>query len=340
MVATPSFWWTKRDWRASLLWPLAAAYGAVAAHRLRNAPREDVGLPVICVGNFTVGGSGKTPVTAALAQAAREKGRTPGILSRGHGGSASGPRLVNLAVDTADEVGDEPLLLANSAPVAVTADRAAGARLLAEAGCDLVIMDDGFQSARIRIHHAIIVVDATYALGNGCVLPAGPLRAPVDVQMRYASALLVMGEGHAAGDVVQMASAAGLPVYTGRVQPRQQLAGRRMLAFAGIGHPQKFFDTIRAAGGEVAEARAFSDHHVFSDAELDVLVADARRADLDLITTAKDAVRIGRQKFEALLPGRSVVLDIDAVFDAPETAAKIIDAALTSAAAGIKGVTF
>jgi tetraacyldisaccharide 4'-kinase len=327
----PSFWWTKSDWRARALQPLAALYGAVAARRLRNGRREKVALPVLCVGNFTVGGSGKTPVAIAFAAAAKEMGLSPGILSRGHGGTSTAPHIVDPARDTAAEVGDEPLLLAAAAPVAVTPDRGAGARLLEDRGCDFLIMDDGFQSARIRIDHALMVVDARYGLGNGHVIPAGPLRAPLAEQLRFATAILVMGEGNAVVDLTRLAVKAGKPVYRAALRPRQNLAGRRFLAFAGIGHPRKFFDTVAAAGGEVAQARAFADHHVYSDAELRELASAAETSGLEIVTTAKDAARIGRRTLDSLLARRVTVLEIEAVFDEPDAPRRLIEATLEAA---------
>lgn len=328
---TPPFWWSEPDWRSAALAPLAALYGSVAASRLRNARRRPVDLPVLCVGNFTVGGSGKTPVAIALAEAAKDMGLTPGILSRGHGGSFSSPHLVDPHHDGARHVGDEPLLLAGAAPVAVSRDRWAGAKLLTEIGCDFLVMDDGFQSAQIRIDYALLVIDARYGLGNGRVIPAGPLRAPLVEQMRFVSALLVMGEGSAADAVIRAASRAGRAVYHAAVRPRQDLSGRRFLAFAGIGHPQKLFDTVAAAGGEVVLSRAFADHHVYAEDELRDLAATADRAGLELITTAKDAVRIGRARLAELLPGRTGVLEIDAVFDAEGTPRRIIEATMAAA---------
>jgi tetraacyldisaccharide 4'-kinase len=328
---TPPFWWSQPDWRAAALAPLAALYGAVAARRLRNARRGRVELPVPCIGNFTVGGSGKTPVAIAFAEAAKAMGLSPGILSRGHGGSFRAPHIVDPHHDGAKYVGDEPLLLARAAPVAVSRDRAAGAKLLTELGCDFLIMDDGFQSAQIHIDHALLVIDARYGLGNGRVIPAGPLRAPLVEQMRFVTALLVMGEGSAADGVIRAASRAGRAVYHAAVRPRHDLTGRRFLAFAGIGHPQKLFDTVVAAGGEVVLARPFADHHAYAEDELRDLAATASREGLDLVTTAKDAVRIGWTRLEELLPGRAEVLEIDAVFDSAGTPRRIIEATMAAA---------
>ncbi len=327
----PPFWWQPPGTKALALAPAAAAYAAVARRRLRNAPRVPVGLGVVCVGNLTVGGSGKTPVAIALAKAADRMGLKPGFLSRGHGGRLRHPTLVEHGSATEALAGDEPALLARHAPVAVAADRAAGAGLLVEAGCDVAIMDDGFQSARILMDHALLVVDAAFGIGNGRVLPAGPLRAAVRDQLAFADSILRLGAGSAADGVVRMAARAGKPVHTASVAPAdpERLAGRRFVAFAGIGHPEKFFRSVRAAGGEIVEARAFPDHHPFSQWEIRDLMAEARGRHVALVTTAKDAARLR----SIALPGLDdllEVLDIDVAFDSPDAPARIIGAAMAA----------
>jgi tetraacyldisaccharide 4'-kinase len=312
----PPFWWKKPDWRAYTLSPFSALYGLVAGRRMVTAKRERFDLPVLCVGNFTVGGSGKTPVAIALADEAKRMGLSPGFLSRGHGGSFGQPHIVDTHHDTAKYVGDEPLLLAEHAPVAVTPSRAAGAKLLVEQGCDFLIMDDGFQSAHIHIDYALLVVDARYGVGNGHVIPGGPLRAPLVSQLRFADAVLKMGEGTAADAIVRKASRAGKAVYEAVARSRNELsfAGRRFLAFAGIGHPEKFYDTLRRAGGLVEMTRSFGDHHVYEEDELNELLATAKADGLELVTTAKDAVRLRHGAPQAFLD-RLKVLEIDAVFE-------------------------
>ncbi|MBL8582010.1 MAG: tetraacyldisaccharide 4'-kinase, partial [Rhizobiaceae bacterium] len=210
---SPTFWWEPPDWRAYALSPASAVYGRIAAARMRNAPRVALPVPVLCVGNFTVGGSGKTPVTAAMARAAHAAGLRPGILSRGHGGSARTPHLVDPEHDLARHVGDEPLLLARDALVAISADRAAAGKLLVENGCDFLVMDDGFQSARVAIDYALIVVGSGQGVGNGHVIPGGPLRAPVAAQLPFADALLKLGDGTAADGIVRKAARAGKALY-------------------------------------------------------------------------------------------------------------------------------
>jgi tetraacyldisaccharide 4'-kinase len=329
----PPFWWQKPDWRARALLPVSALYGLVASRRMASAKREKVDLPVLCVGNFTVGGTGKTPVAIALARQARRMRLKPGILSRGHGGRFAHPHVVDSAHDSARHVGDEPLLLAEHAPVAVTPNRAAGAKLLKEQGCDFLIMDDGFQSARIHIDYALLVVDARYGLGNGHVIPGGPMRAPLVEQLRFADAVLKMGEGSAADEAVRKAARAGKPVFEAVTRPKDggRFAGRRVLAFAGIGHPDKFFDTVAKAGGAVVLTRAFPDHHFYSDDELQELAATARAGQLQLVTTAKDAARLrnGAASHAEFLRQLDV-LEIETTFDLEHAPARIIDETLSA----------
>jgi tetraacyldisaccharide 4'-kinase len=327
----PPFWWEAPDWRAYGLWPVSALYGSVARRRMTHARRERIDVPVICVGNFTVGGAGKTPVAIALAREAKRMQFSPGFLSRGFGGNFAAPHVVDAEHDSARYVGDEPLLLAEHAPVVVTPDRAAGARLLASRGCDIVIMDDGFQSARIHMDFALLVVDARRGVGNGHVIPGGPLRAPLLHQLRFLQGVLKVGEGDAANDIIRMASRAGRPVYEAHTATRNPagFAGRRFLAFAGIGDPEKFFRTVEEAGGRVEVRRAFPDHHSFSREDLDDLATAAREKGLELVTTSKDAVRLrhgGEEEraFAATLD----VLEIDLVFEVAHTPRAIIESAL------------
>ena len=220
----PPFWWQAPDWRAYALYPISAIYGTVARRRMTAARREPIDVPVLCVGNFTVGGAGKTPVAIALARQARRMKLSPGFLSRGFGGKFPVPHVVDVHRDSARHVGDEPLLLAAHAPVAVTPDRAAGAKLLASRGCDFLIMDDGFQSARIHMDYALLVVDGRRGVGNGHVIPGGPVRAPLVHQMRFVQGLLKVGEGEAANDIIRMAARAGRPVYEAHTEIRDPAA--------------------------------------------------------------------------------------------------------------------
>lgn len=323
----PPFWWKRADWRAWALYPFSAVYGAVARRRLLHAPRHRIDLPVLCVGNLTVGGSGKTPVAIALARQARAMNLAPGILSRGHGGTVTKAHLVEPERDLARHVGDEPLLLARAAPVAVTPDRLAGARLLAGQGCDFLIMDDGFQSAHIHIDYALIVVDARRGVGNGHTIPGGPMRAGLVDQMRHLDGVLKVGEGEGANLVLRQAARAGRAFFEASLRPTaaEGVAGARCLAFAGIGDPDKFFATVAAVGGEVALEKRFGDHHAYSEFDAQDLLSTAEARGLELVTTAKDAVRLdhGGEAVTALRK-RIRVIEIEAEFDTASAPATII----------------
>jgi tetraacyldisaccharide 4'-kinase len=288
----PAFW-RNPGGLARLLAPLAAIYGAVAAWRMAR-PGTVAGVPVLCVGNLTVGGAGKTPTAMALAKLLLEVGRRPFVLSRGYGGRLVGPTQVDPAVHGAAEVGDEPLLLARVAPTIVARDRVAGAAAARAAGTNVIVMDDGFQNPSLNKDLSLLVVDGTRGVGNGKVLPAGPLRVPLDVQLARAHALLVIGQGSAAQPV--LAAASGLPVFHGRLVPDASalaaLRSQKVLAFAGIGDPEKFFATLAGAGIDARVRQAFPDHHNYRRAEAADLIQRAEREGLVLVTTEKDLVRL------------------------------------------------
>jgi tetraacyldisaccharide 4'-kinase len=291
----PAFWWRPTGAAAALLSPLAAIYGAVAGWRMAR-PGRNAGIPVVCVGNLTVGGAGKTPTAIALAQILSVAGRRPFLLSRGYGGALAGPVQVDPARHTALDVGDEPLLLARTAPTIVSRDRVAGAAAARSAGAGVIVMDDGFQNPSLRKDLSIVVVDAGRGVGNGRVCPAGPLRAPLHRQLAHAQAVLVIGAGRQAEPV---AAARALPLFHGRLEPDAQtldtLRGRRVLAFAGIGDPQKFFTTLGEAGVDVGARLSFPDHHRYLRSEALDLIARAERDSLVLVTTEKDRVRLSGQ---------------------------------------------
>lgn len=323
----PPFWWEKPDWRSRALSPLSTIYGAVAGRRIRRAKPPAISLPVLCVGNFTVGGAGKTPTSIAFAQAATSAGLKPGIVSRGYGGVFSGLHRVDPGYDSARHVGDEPMLLARHAPVVVSADRLAGALALQEAGCDFIIMDDGFQTARLHFDYALMVVDAGRGIGNGHVIPGGPLRAPLTDQLVRTDALLKIGTANGADQLVRSAARAAKPIYEAVLTPKStaEILDRQLLAFAGIGDPSKFFRTLQEAGAAVAQTKSFPDHHRYTDEELNELEGMAKKGGLTLITTAKDHVRLldggtSAKEFAA----RTLVLEVELAFSHPQTASRII----------------
>lgn len=327
----PPFWWEKSGWQAWALSPFSFLYGKVAGRQMRTSKRASVPVPVICIGNFTVGGAGKTPTAIAIARAAIAKGLKPGFLSRGYGGTLDVTTLVDASHHRSVDVGDEPLLLAREATTVISRKRVDGAHRLVAEGVDLIIMDDGFQSARLTLDYALVVIDTQRGVGNGRLVPGGPVRAPLAEQMRQLSAILKVGNGQAADAIVRTASRAGKPVFVSSIQPRPQpdFAGKRVLAYAGIADPNKFYRTVEELGGEVVVKRSFPDHHHFSDEDVQNVMDDAAKFDLLPVTTAKDAVRLtGHYGASAPLLAASLVIEIDMLFDDPSAPGLMIDAAI------------
>lgn len=291
----PAFWYRPASWMSRLLMPLAALYGAVAAYRLRRNG-VDAGVPVLCVGNYHLGGAGKTPTVVALVQLLRDLGETPVVLSRGYGGRLRGPVMVDADRHVAADVGDEPLMLSKTVPVAVARERIGGLALARSRGATVVVMDDGFQNPVIAKDAALVVIDAHRGLGNACVFPAGPLRAPLSPQILRTDALIVIGEGKAAEGVAAAIVKQGKPIFTAHLKADDVslalLRGKRVLAFAGIGDPDRFFRTLGASGVEVVGRQAFADHHPFAPGEIELLLNAAKRDGLTLVTTEKDMARL------------------------------------------------
>jgi tetraacyldisaccharide 4'-kinase len=295
----PAFWHRPSSWMSRLLMPLAALYGAIAGGRLQRKG-IDAGIPVLCVGNYHLGGAGKTPTVLALVKLLRELGETPVVLSRGYGGRLRGPVMVDIDRHTARDVGDEPLMMANTVSVAVARDRIDGLALARSQGASVIVMDDGFQNPAIAKDASLIVIDAGRGIGNACVFPAGPLRAPLPPQVARTDTLIVIGDGDAAEMVADAVRARGKPVLSAHLQPGEasaaSLSGKRVLAFAGIGDPARFFRSLRISGIDVVKERVFADHHSFSQGEIRSLVAEAAREALTLVTTEKDLARMrGRE---------------------------------------------
>jgi tetraacyldisaccharide 4'-kinase len=324
----PPFWWQKADWRAALLWPFSKLYGAIAVRRMDNATPPAIDLPVMCIGNLTVGGGGKTPTSIAVAQAARKMKLKPGIISRGYGGTNKGVHLVDPQHDLAKHVGDEPLLISHYVPIVVSVNRLAGAQKLQSQGCDFIIMDDGFQSMRLKSDFNLVVIDSRRGVGNGHVIPAGPLRAPVIPQMRHASAVLKTGTGDAADFIVRQAAKAAKPIYIAKPEVAKgiHLKDKRVLAFSGIADPEKFFDTLTASGAYISLLRTWPDHHYFADDELRELYQTAEAGDLILVTTEKDAMRLERGSQAArMVLEKAIVFRIEMVFDQADAPVSMIE---------------
>ena len=291
----PAFWYRPRSPQSLLLSPLGALYGAITARRMAREG-VDAGIPVICVGNYHVGGAGKTPTVLALTKLLRELGETPVVLSRGYGGRLQGPVMVDRMRHVAADVGDEPLMMARDVPVAVARDRLEGVILAKSQGATVILMDDGFQNPRLLKDASLIVIDSERGLGNGKVFPSGPLRAPLKAQLSRTDALVVIGDGRAANDVAAEIAKRNKPELRARLRPDAasvaQLSGKRVLAFAGIGDPERFFRSLRACGIDVARTRPFADHHMFSQGEIAALAAEAKAEQLTLVTTEKDLARL------------------------------------------------
>jgi tetraacyldisaccharide 4'-kinase len=289
----PDFWYAKpgphEAWQVKLLAPASALYATLGQRRLARAQPWRAPVPVICVGNLTVGGAGKTPIALALAQRLAALGRKPVFLTRGYGGREKGPLMVDPERHTAEEIGDEPILLAARAPTIVARDRVAGAKYASTLG-DIIVMDDGFQNPSLMKDLSLVVVDAKTAFGNARLFPAGPLREKIADGLARAQAVVLLGRE----SVPAPLSNTPLPVIRGWLAPdtasAEKLRGRRIAAFAGIARPEKFFQTLRDLGASLVSGTPFADHHCYRDDEIAALRAHAGQ--LTLVTTEKDYVRL------------------------------------------------
>lgn len=296
-------WWYResRGLAAALLHPLSLVYGAIAERRFKAAKPYRAKLPVVCVGNFTAGGTGKTPAAIAAAALLRELGREPVFLTRGYGGRLKGPVTIDPARHSAGDTGDEPLLLARTAPTVISKSRAEGARFIEATASPrtIIIMDDGLQNPSLAKDFSLAVVDAARGLGNGAVIPAGPLRAPMRFQGALSDAILLNGEegGPAPGGLPP------LPLLRATTAPDGDvfaLKGQPFVAYAGIANPQRFFTLLENIGARIVASHTFRDHHGFSEGDARKLLADAQQTGAALITTEKDWVRLQNSTLPAL----------------------------------------
>lgn len=297
----PGFWGAGGSRGAALLLrPLGWIYGALTLLRLRRSGWR-APVPVISVGNFTAGGAGKTPTVIALVRALQARGERPFVITRGYGGSEAGPLRVDPALHDAVAVGDEARLLALHAPTIVARDRADGARLACASGAGVILLDDALQNPALEKDFSLAVIDAGFGFGNGECVPAGPLRAPVEAMLEHVSAALMIGEGgtDAGGRL------GSLPVFHGVLEAdaaiAARLSGQKIIAYCGIGRPEKFFATLRRTGARISETAAYPDHHILSAREAAALLEAAGRSGAQLVTTEKDLARItGLAGLEAL----------------------------------------
>ena len=304
----PPEFWNYKDGRDSapmlrlLLTPISWIYGWAAARRIKTTVSYDSGIPVICVGNATLGGTGKTPVAIYLLKSLRRMGLDAVGLTRGYGGTEKGPIPVH-SKHTSDHVGDEPLLLARHAPVWVAAGRDDGARAARSHGAAVIVMDDGHQNPLLKKTLSLMVVDAETGFGNGCVFPAGPLREKLSDSLERADAVILMkpsSEYEISDDLTQQLK--GKVVVPAFLEPTAPPPSGKLYAFAGIGRPNKFFDSLRRHGGEIVEEIPYADHYKYKDEDIENLFLLAAEYEAALITTEKDYVRLPKGYRKGVTP--------------------------------------
>ncbi|MES2254924.1 MAG: tetraacyldisaccharide 4'-kinase [Pseudomonadota bacterium] len=300
-MRTPEFW-QQRGARALMLAPLGLLYGATVAWKARHASPFAVRARVICIGNLTAGGSGKTPVALAIGNRLQTRYDSIFFLTRGYGGREPGPLRVEPDGDAA-RFGDEALLLARMAPTIVARDRAAGAALAVAQGATAIVMDDGHQNFSLAKNLSIVVVDGEYAFGNGLMIPAGPLRETVPQGLARADAVIVMGDGSP-----DLHDYRGPVLRAKLVAEGEEFRGRHVFAFAGIGRPEKFVASLEKAGAIVTGTQFFADHHPYRDGEIAAL--KARAGDAQIVTTEKDLVRLSPRNRTGI-----TALPVRAIFD-------------------------
>ncbi|MDG4718447.1 MULTISPECIES: tetraacyldisaccharide 4'-kinase [Thalassospira] len=317
----PQFW--KEDGLVpKLLSPASLLWRAGACIRTKTTTPRHPGCPVFCVGNFTVGGAGKTPTAVTLFDLLTAMGRNPHFVSRGYGGSITGPHRVDPSRDTASQVGDEPLLLAQHGPAWISRERFLGAEMARDAGADAIILDDGLQNPSIIKDCSFAVIDSNYGIGNGRVMPAGPMREPLISGLAKVRAIILIGDATPSFITNLPAS---VPVLRAHIAPVNgtDFAGKKVMAFAGIGRPQKFYDTLASVGAEIVATQDFDDHHAFNADELSALQIKSAGLGAQLVTTQKDLMRLPSGSRSGINS-----LDIRLAFDAPDQLAQIVKTVL------------
>lgn len=324
-MKAPKFW-SRPGWSLgrTMLYPLSCLYRAAGAIRTVATNPKRIAGPVLCVGNATMGGAGKTPVVISLAKIAQDLGITTAVVSRGYGGRLHGPVKVDADHHTAIDVGDEPLLIAKSVETWVSRDRVAGASKAVAEGVDLIILDDGFQNPTLKKDISVLVVDGGYGFGNTSVFPAGPLREPVETALDKTEICILVGQDrHGLGDTILK----NKEIQSGVICPDDDTkldSEERYFAFAGIGLPEKFFQTLRTMDVHLVGTRAFPDHYRYKEIDLSRLAKEANKLDATLVTTRKDFVRLPDTFAEKVR-----VLDVSFQFADEDAARTIIERAVS-----------
>lgn len=328
---TPAFWYDASApmaaQKAALLSPLAFVYGFAVRQRFDLYYPVPLARPVICVGNLTAGGAGKTPVVLSLVDILTARGYNPHLLSRGYGGSEAGPIQVSADRDTAEDVGDEALLLAAKAPTWVSRNRPLGAQSAIDTGANIIVMDDGYQNPSIYKDFSLLVIDGAAGFGNRRLLPAGPLREKLDFSLPRAHAIVILGEDKT-GVTDELRQYTDAPVLTARIEPdahNPDLFGKKVFAFAGIGRPEKFKASLAAAGAVIEGWGSFPDHCVYSHEDLQELMVTAEAAGAMVVTTSKDYVRLPPD-----IKPKVHVFGIHVVWNDPEQLTGLIDEAVAA----------
>ena len=325
-MKAPKFWYQSDTIRARILAPIGRIYGWSVARRFRKTRPYQAGVPVICVGNLTVGGTGKTPVCLALGEMLKKMGISFFCLNHGYKSQKKGI-VVHRSQMTALDVGDEALLLAKSAPTVVDNRRARGAQIAERQGAQAIIMDDGFQNPGLIKTLSLVVVDGKRGFGNGQMIPAGPLREPVEKGLKRADAVIIAGTDETGATHQVRTLFSDMPVLSGHFEPDpkvlKQLKGKPVVAFAGIGSPDKFFDMLTGFGIPVAKKIPFPDHYFYSRFDIEQILSDA--GPLTVVTTAKDFVKVPRE-----LQSRLTVISGHFVFDEPQEIEHLLKGTLSS----------
>ena len=298
-MKTPTYW-KHKNFTSDLLWPLGRIYNCATNLRIKLKSAKKVDIPVICIGNITAGGTGKTPVAVSIAALLQKQGKKPFFVSRGYGGSLKNI-VVNAQKHTPQQCGDEPLILARQAPVVVNPDRYAGALTAAQNGAELIIMDDGFQNPGLHKDLSFLVFDGNFGLGNGRCIPSGPLREDLESGLKRADAAIIIGT-----DRCNLRSRFDIPCFSAQIAPAPlKIKNPHITAFAGIGRPSKFYRSLKDCGFNLLKTHDFPDHHCYSEEELFALISEAEKLGADIYTTSKDYVKIPSE-----LKNRFKVLEI------------------------------